>query len=482
MKGVNEMERRFSGKYMDDLYALEQMLRADKSYDIITKKIKVADKKATLYCVDGFVKEEVLEKMFEFLISISPEDIKNISTADSLNDNVLTYIECDTVSTVDEAVIKVLSGSTVMVVEDISGAIIIDARTYPARGVGEPESDKVLRGSHEGFVETLVFNTALIRRKIRDPKLTMELFTAGERSKTDIVLCYLEDKADPKKLSMLQKKLRSIRVESLPMSQESLKECLVPGQMWNPFPKVRYTERPDTASACVYDGNIIILVDGSPSAMIVPTGIFDFIQDINDYYFSPATGAFLRYVRILVFSLSMLLTPIWYLMVKNPDWIPDWMKFIIIDQPYSVPIFAQLLVVEFVIDALKLASMSTPSALSNSFSVVAALVLGEFAVSSGLFSAEVVLFMAFVAIANFTQPSFELGYAIKLSRLLLILLVAAFNLWGFIGGLAVIALTVCFTKTIDGYTYLYPIYPFNKEALRSLFIRRNIRVSYDVKE
>lgn len=476
------MERRFSGKYMDDLYALEQMLRADKSYDIIIKKIKVADKKATLYCVDGFVKEEVLEKMFEFLISISPEDIKNISTADRLNDNVLTYIECDTVSTVDEAVIKVLSGSTVMVVEDISGAIIIDARTYPARGVGEPESDKVLRGSHEGFVETLVFNTALIRRKIRDPKLTMELFTAGERSKTDIVLCYLEDKADPKKLRMLQKKLRSIRVESLSMSQESLKECLVPGQMWNPFPKVRYTERPDTASACVYDGNIIILVDGSPSAMIVPTGIFDFIQDINDYYFSPATGAFLRYVRILVFSLSMLLTPIWYLMVKNPGWIPDWMKFIIIDQPYSVPIFAQLLVVEFVIDALKLASMSTPRALSNSFSVVAALVLGEFAVSSGLFSAEVVLFMAFVAIANFTQPSFELGYAIKLSRLLLILLVAVFNLWGFIGGLAVIALTVCFTKTIDGYTYLYPIYPFNKEALRSLFIRRNIRVSYDVKE
>ena len=476
------MERRFSGKYMDDLYALEQVLRTGKSYDIITKKIKVADKKATLYCVDAFIKEDVLEKMFEYFTRLSPEDLKNITTADSLNDNFLTYIECDTVNTVDEAVIKVLSGSTVMIVEDITGAVIIDARTYPARSVSEPESDKVLRGSHEGFVETLVFNTALIRRKIRDPNLTMELFTAGERSKTDIVLCYLEDRADPKKLKMLQEKLRSIRVESLPMSQESLKECLVPSQIWNPFPKIRYTERPDTASACVYDGNIIILVDGSPSAMIVPTGIFDFIQDINDYYFSPATGAFLRYVRILVFSLSMLLTPIWFLLIKNPGWIPDWLEFIIIDQPYSVPVFAQLLVVEFVIDALKLASMSTPSALSNSFSVVAALVLGEFAVSSGLFSAEVVLFMAFVAIANFTQPSFELGYAIKLSRLLLILLVAAFNLWGFIGGIALITLTICFTKTVDGYTYLYPLYPFNKEALRSLFIRRNVAVSYDVKE
>lgn len=472
----------FSGIYMDDLYAMEQMLRTDKSYDLIIKKIKVADKKATLYCVDGFIKEDVLEKMLEYFTNIAPEDMAKVSNVDELNDNFLTYIECDTVKSVDEAVIKVLSGATVMVVEGIVGAVIIDARTYPARSVGEPESDKVLRGSHEGFVETLVFNTALIRRKIRDPQLTMELFSVGEKSKTDIVLCYIEGKADAKKLGVLQKKLKNMRVESLPMSQESLKECLVPSQIWNPFPKVRYTERPDTASACVFDGNIIVLVDGSPSAMIVPTGIFDFIQDINDYYFSPSIGAFLRYVRIMVFSLSMLLTPVWYLLIKNPDWIPEWLKFIIIDQPYSVPILAQLLVVEFVIDALKLASMSTPSALSNSFSVVAALVLGEFAVSSGLFSAEVVLFMAFVAIANFTQPSFELGYAIKLSRLLLIVLAAAFNLWGFIAGIALIILTICFTKTIDGYTYLYPLYPFNKEALRSLFIRRNVVVSYDVKE
>ncbi len=472
----------FSGKYMDDLYAMEQMLRTDKSYDLIMKKIKVADKKATLYCVDGFIKEDVLEKMLEYFTNIAPEDMAEISNIDEFNDSYLTYIECDTVKSVDEAVIKVLSGSTVMVVEGIAGAVIIDARTYPARSVSEPESDKVLRGSHEGFVETLVFNTALIRRKIRDPKLTMELFSVGEKSKTDIILCYLDEKADTKKLAVLQKKLKNMRVESLPMSQESLKECLIPNQVWNPFPKVRYTERPDTASACIYDGNIIILVDGSPSAMIVPTGIFDFIQDINDYYFSPAIGAFLRYIRIMVFSLSMLLTPVWYLLVKNPTWIPEWLKFIIIDQPYSVPILVQLIVVEFVVDALKLASMSTPSALSNSFSVVAALVLGEFAVSSGLFSAEVVLFMAFVAIANFTQPSFELGYAIKLSRLLLIILTALFNLWGFIAGMIFITLTVCFTKTVDGYTYLYPLYPFNKEALRSLFIRRNIVVSYDVKE
>lgn len=469
----------FSGKYMDDLYLMEQKLRADKSFDLIIKKAKVARKKATVYCIDGFAKESTLEKILEYFAKLPDEEVEKVTNTDEFVDNFVTYIECDSTNDVDKAVTMVLSGATVVIVEGLTGGVIIDARTYPARSVEEPESDRVLRGSHEGFIETLVMNTALIRRKIRDPNLTMELYSVGSSSKTDVVLCYIDGKADKKKLEIIQNKLKNINVESLAMSQESLKEALIPKQTWNPFPKVRYTERPDAASACIYDGNIIILIDGSPSAIIIPTGVFDFVQDINDYYFSPAIGAFLRYVRIGVFALSMLLTPLWYLLIKNPESIPKWLEFIKIEEPYSVPIIAQLLIVEFVVDALKLASLSTPSVLSSSFSVVGALVLGEFAISSGLFSSEVVLFMAFVSIANFTQPSFELGYAIKMSRLLLILGVFLLDVWGFASCMLAIILTICFTKTIDGYTYLYPLYPFNKEALKSLFIRRNIVVSMD---
>lgn len=469
----------FSGKYMDDLYLMEQKLRADKSFDLIIKKAKVARKKATVYCIDGFAKESTLEKILEYFAKLPDEEVEKVTNTDEFVDNFVTYIECDSTNDVDKAVTMVLSGATVVIVEGLTGGVIIDARTYPARSVEEPESDRVLRGSHEGFIETLVMNTALIRRKIRDPNLTMELYSVGSSSKTDVVLCYIDGKTDKKKLEIIQNKLKNINVESLAMSQESLKEALIPKQTWNPFPKVRYTERPDAASACIYDGNIIILIDGSPSAIIIPTGVFDFVQDINDYYFSPAIGAFLRYVRIGVFALSMLLTPLWYLLIKNPESIPKWLEFIKIEEPYSVPIIAQLLIVEFVVDALKLASLSTPSVLSSSFSVVGALVLGEFAISSGLFSSEVVLFMAFVSIANFTQPSFELGYAIKMSRLLLILGVFLLDVWGFALCMLAIILTICFTKTIDGYTYLYPLYPFNKEALKSLFIRRNIVVSMD---
>lgn len=469
---------RLSGKYDIDTAAMFSLLRADKSFDILVKKIKLADKRATLYCIDGFVKEEILEKIMEFFVKIPVEDMKKIKNTDSLLDNFITYIECSRETDTSVVATNVLSGAVVMLVEGFAEAIIIDARSYPARNVEEPESDKVLRGSHEGFVETLVFNTALIRRKIRDPNLTMELVQVGNSSKTDIVVCYIDGKEDKKKLDVIRKKLKSIDVEALTMGQESLKECLVPSQPWNPYPKIRYTERPDTAAACLFEGNILVMSDGSPSVMIFPTGIFDFVQDINDYYFSPCVGTFLRFIRCGVFVLSMLLMPLWYLLTKNPQWIPAWLEAIKIKEEITVPVIVQILIIEFVIDALKLASLNTPSALSNSFSVVGALVLGEFAVNSGLFAAEVVLFMSFVAIANFTQPSYELGYAIKLSRIILIILTALFDIWGFVAALVIITLIVCLTKTIDGYTYLFPLIPFDKNALISLIVRKSIKVKY----
>ena len=471
----------FSVNYNDNLHKINEALRIGENFDIIYKRLKVADRQATLYCIDGFVKDEMLEKTMEYLTRITKQEIDSANDADSFLDSYITYIESSTVPDIDSFITFVLSGAVGMIVEGFSKAIIIDCRTYPARDVQEPESDKVLRGSHEGFVETVIFNTALIRRKIRNTNLTMKSFQVGTESKTDIVLCYLEDTVDIKRLEFLIKKLKSIKIKSLPMSQESLKECLVPNQPWNPFPKVRYTERPDAAAACIYDGNIIILTDGSPSAMIVPTGVFDFIQDINDYYFPPVIGSLLRAVRTAVFVLSMVFIPIWYLITIYHENLPNALKFMLIEEEYTVPLIVQLLIVEFVIDTLRLASLNTPSALSSSFSVVGALVLGEFAVRSGWFVSEVVLFMAFVAIANFTQPSFELGYAIKISRTLLLILCCILKVWGFVIGMIIIIGVIAMTKTVTGYDYLYPIIPFNGKALKSLLYRHTIKVEYEDK-
>ena len=350
-----------------------------------------------------------------------------------------------------------------MIVEGFSEAVIIDVRTYPARSVDEPENDKVLRGSHDGFVETLIFNTALIRRRVRDTKLTMYLTQVGTRSKTDIVLCYLEGTADPKEVERIKKKLNSVDINALTMGHESLAECLIPKQRFNPFPKVRYT-------------------DTSPSVMIIPTGVFDFLQDTNDFYFPSLIGSYLRIVRMIVFLLALLLTPVWFLLIQNPEYIPPWLDFIKIEHPTSVPVIMQLLIIEIVIDALKLASLNTPNALSNSFSVIGALVLGEFAIAAKWFTAEVVLYMAFVAITNFAQPSYELGYAFKLCRMMILILTAVFNLWGFIAGLVITALLISFNKTVSGRCYLYPLIPFDGKALSSLLFRKPIYKSKNCRD
>lgn len=465
----------FSENYDDNLTMINRAMRVGESFDILIKKIKMCGKKVSFYCIDGFVKDTMFEKMLEYLTKLTDKDIKDVTCAKELLDSRITYIESSIETSLENFCTFVLSGAIGMVIEGFSETIIIDSRTYPARDVQEPEADKTLRGSHEGFVETVIFNTTLIRRKIRNPLLTMKSIQIGSKSKTDVVVCYLDGTVNEKKLACVMKKLKSIEVEALPMSQESLSECLMPYQPWNPFPKVRYTERPDAAAACIYDGNIIVLVDGSPSAMIIPTGIFDFIQEINDYYFPPMVGTFLRYVRAAVFGLSLLLVPTWYLVTLHPWWVSEKFKFVLINEPNGVSLFFQLIIIEFVIDTLRLASLNTPSSLSNSFSVVGALVLGEFAVASGLFVSEVVLFMAFAAISNFVQPDFELGYAIKISRVLILILTALFSLWGYLAGIAITVLVICTTKTIDGYTYLYPLIPFDGKALSSLLVKKRVK-------
>ena len=350
----------------------------------------------------------------------------------------------------------------------------MDAKGYPSRSVHEPRDGKVLRASHDGFVEAVVPNMALLRRRIRDPHLTMEGHKVGSRTHNDAVLCYLDDKVDQDLLRKLRGKLLGLDVRSLSMAQESLAEAIRPKQWYNPFPKVRYTERPDAAAASIMEGSIVLMVDNSPSVMILPTGFFDFTQESNDYYFPPLVGTYLRVLRVTVFLLSLFITPAWYLMVSEPNRLPGWLNFLSSPEPVSLSLLSQLLVVEFLIDVLKLASLNTPDSLSNSFSMLGALVLGDFAVQAGWLGPEVLVYMAFVSVAGFAQPSYELGYAFKLLRVALLLVTAAFDVWGFCLGVVGIFVLLCTTKPLVGKGYLFPLIPFNGKALLRLLIREPI--------
>lgn len=461
----------FTNNYQENQKLLDNGLGISRSFDIVGKDMCIGGRQARLFFVDGFAKDEVMEKVMEFLLSLTSEQLIAASNAEEFSRRYISYLEAAPESQLDTVITAILSGTLALLVEGYTQAILIDARTYPARGIEEPDDDRVLRGAHEGFVETLVQNTALIRRRIRNPDLTMEILQIGQKSKTDIVLCYMNNIADPDTIKRLKKKLSSIHIGSLTMGQESLAECLLPPSWWNPFPRIRYTERPDAATAGVIEGSILIIVDNSPSVMVLPSSLWDFVQDANDFYFPPLVGSYLRIVRMGVFLITLLLTPIWYLLISHPEILPPWLEFIQIVEMNSVPVLAQLLILELVIDALKLASLNTPSSLSNSFSVVGALILGDFAVKARWFVPEVVLYMAFVAIANFTQPSFELGYAFKLFRVLLLILIALWGPFGLIAGLILMIIAAASTPTVTGRNYLYPLIPFRGRALLRLLVR-----------
>ena len=465
---------KISNDYRENVRVLDGLLGVGRSCDMVSRDYLIGGRRARLWVVDGFGSDSILERMGAFWLTLKPENVVGLTEMQDFLDRYITFSESNVTFDISDAVTSVFLGKSLLAVEGLAGVALMDAKGYPSRSVHEPPDGKVLRGSHDGFVEAVVPNMALLRRRIRDPHLTMEGHKVGSRTHNDAVLCYLDDKVDQDLLRKLRGKLLGLDVRSLSMAQESLAEAIRPKQWYNPFPKVRYTERPDAAAASIMEGSIVLMVDNSPSVMILPTGFFDFTQESNDYYFPPLVGTYLRVLRVTVFLLSLFITPAWYLMVSEPNRLPGWLNFLSSPEPVSLSLLSQLLVVEFLIDVLKLASLNTPDSLSNSFSMLGALVLGDFAVQAGWLGPEVLVYMAFVSVAGFAQPSYELGYAFKLLRVALLLVTAAFDVWGFCLGVVGIFVLLCTTKPLVGKWYLYPLVPFNGKALLRLLVREPI--------
>ncbi len=455
---------------------LKDKLQTDINFDLVSRDIIIGNRKAVFFFIDGFCKDELMQKLLQFLMGLKEEDLPQ--QASELN-RIMPYVEVDVSPDFNFILQNIFCGVFAVVIDGYEDCILIDSRTYPARGVSEPEKDKALRGSKDGFVETVIFNTALIRRRIRSTDLRIEIMNAGEQSKTDIVLCYMDTRVDHAFLDKIKSRIKEIKADALTLNQESLAECLFTSKWYNPFPKFKYTERPDVASAQILEGNIIVLVDNSPSAMILPISILDTVEEVDDYYFPPITGTYLRISRFIIFLMTYFLTPTFLLFMQNPQWIPDSFQFIIVKEESNIPLVLQFLILELAIDGLKLAAVNTPSMLSTPLSVMAALVLGEFSVKSGWFNSEVMLYMAFVAIANYTHQSYELGYAIKFFRMINLVLTAIFNIWGYVIALALFAFAIIRNKTVSGKSYLYPLLPFSFKKLGKALIRSRLPGSRD---
>ncbi len=467
------MEKFIESDINKNIEKLDNMLYIGESFDVLKREFDITDKKAVMYYINGFCENETIQKVQEFLCKLRDEKLPD--NVEEFANNKIPYIQVNLFDEKYDVLTNLLSGVVCLIVDGYNKAMLIDVRSYPARNVEEPEKYKVLRGSRDGFVETLLMNTALIRRRIRDPEYMCEVLRVGKSSRTDVAICYIKGRADKKLLNYIKKQIKTIEIDALPMNQESLSECLHKGHWFNPFPKFRYTERPDTVAAEILEGQICILVDNSPAAMLLPTTIFDVIEEADDYYFPPITGTYLRLARTVITIMSLFLTPLFLLYTNNIDMVPDWLSFTKIMDYQNVPIFWQLLILELAVDGLKLAAINTPNTLNTPLSLIAAIIIGEFAVNTGWFNQQTMLYMAVVAIANFTHENYELAYSIKFLRLLILILTQLFDLWGLVAGGILSALTIVLNRTIARTSYIYPLYPFDFKQFMHRFFRVSIK-------
>lgn len=415
---------------------------------------------------------------------------------------------------------KLYAGLVPLLVEGLDRIIIIDCREYPSRSVEEPDKEKTLRGAKDGFTENFMENVALIRRRIRDNNLIFKAYNVGSVSKADVAVVYLKNKVDMKLINKLDKCLKDMSPKAedgtgfaagadfqdgtafatvdarqtsdakaaqkykvktsggadiLSVADQSLLERLLEAlgaaNRLNPFPKVRYTQRPDIIAAHLAEGKAAIIVDNSPTVMLLPVSVFEFFQDVDDYYFPRLTGNYFRMIRIINFLVILFLTPVYLLLAEYQDFTPEVLKFFVPDQDFAIPIFWQFILLEIAVDGLKLASLNTPTSLGMSLSVIGALILGEFSIESGWFISQTILCMAVVALAAFTQPSIELSYAMKFSRILMLIGAQLFGIAGAAAAAAASFIAMASTNTLSGDSYLYPLIPFNWAKLKRLIFR-----------
>jgi len=296
-----------STKLSENIDALHKLLPIGTSFDLITKNLYLGDTPAYWIGINGFCRTEVLQQIFSdlqnplFTKDSQIEDLRYFASAK------IGFTQVEACADWDKLLRNLLSGPSLLFVNGFDYALIIDARTYPTRGINEPDSEPITKGARDGFVETMLFNANLIRRRVRSPRLSFAIHSVGELSCTDVAIAYLDNNVNQELLQYLTDKISNLKISSLTMGAKSLEELLVPHRWWNPLPAVQFTERPDVACSYLMEGHILILVDNSPLVMIFPGTIFQFTQNAEDYYKSPLVGSYFRLVRLLCIPVSLLL-------------------------------------------------------------------------------------------------------------------------------------------------------------------------------
>lgn len=453
---------------------LEERIGLNQSFDVLLREMVFGEVWTGLLYINGFAKDNLLTEIYERLSYLSRDQLKP-DTLKNLMEKYVLHIQVQLVESLPEAIDKVLAGMTVLFIEGEAKGLVIDAKQFPVRSIDEPDLEKVVRGSRDGFVETLLTNVTLVRRRLRDPRLKYEIMQVGTRTKTDVCIGYINDIADMDLVESVRDKLKNLKIDGFPLADKQLQEALVsPGL--NPFPLVRYSERPDVVANHLLEGHVMLFVDTSPSAIILPTTFFHHVQHAEEYTQLPVVGTYLRWVRFFGILASIFLLPIWFLFVMEPELRPDALDFLgPKDRESKLPLLMQFLFAEIGIDLMRMAAVHTPTPLATAMGLIAAILIGDIAVQAGLFVNEVILYIAVAGIGMFATPSYELSLANRLVRLLLLLSVAFFKIPGLVIATTII-LMMLITRRSYNSPYMWPFIPFDAKAFFTIVIRRPIRL------
>lgn len=441
------------------------------SFDVGYRQLTILKKTVDLYFLTGLCETSIIVELMKKLVEINDQE-SNLRKLPDIIENRLVHQQVTRAKTMDEITDQLLSGLIVIFIDGEEEAFVVDVRSYPGRSPQEPDTEKVVRGARDGYTENIIENTGLTRRRVRDERLRHEIIQVGERSKTDICISYLQDVADPELVKKVIKEMKNIEIDGISMADKTVEEYLVK-QGFNPFPLVRYTERPDVSASHLFEGHVLIMVDTSPSMIITPTTFFHHVQHAEEYRQSPAIGSFIRWVRFLGILMSVFLLPLWLLMVMDPTMLPEPLQFIGPNEEGNVPIVVQLVFADIGIEFLRMAAIHTPTPLSTAMGLIAAVLIGQIAIDVGLFSAEVILYVAVCAIGSFATPSYELSVANKITRVILVIITGIFGAEGLVVGFTLYIVLLAYTRSLNT-PYLWPFIPFNAKALTQILFRVSV--------
>ncbi len=455
----------------ENITLFKKLLPIGKSFDLVTRELYLGHTKAFFMTINGMCRTEVLQQIFSDLqnpIYMKDNTIEDIRTYVS---SKIGYTQIELSNDINKIIRQLLSGPSVLLIDGFAQAIIMDVRSYQTRSVEEPDTEHVTKGARDGFVETMLFNTNLIRRRIRSPKLTFELLSVGSDSQTDISLAYVDGLADYELLERVRKELTSLNVSSLTLGSKSLEELLVRKRWFHPMPNIHNTERPDVACSYLLEGHILVIVDNTPSVLILPCSLFQFTQSPADYYNNPLTGCYFRLVRFLCIPISLFLMPLFYLITA---YYPDFaLQLHLLSTPDQSRLELTIFVfaAEFLLDLFKYSCAHSASRFSGSLSIIGGLIIGDVAVQLQWASTEILFYAAVTLLTTLSLASLELGNSLRIYRLFLLIATAIFGIWGFGIGSVLVLYSLFTTPTFGGISYLWPLFPFNWQALKTLLFR-----------